>query len=383
MKDFIHGYMVEKSGYRYMILSYRKDGRRYSFWKATRVKTSQPRRKAEDMLRRELSEIWAERKMMQRLEQWELDTVPLYQPVSQYLYEWLERVETGLSPRSVQNYRNVIRQASAYFDTYVTELRQISPALISGYYKALRAEKSENTVCFHGKVLRRIFQDACDRGYLKNNPANGIVLSQTPPNIPAPYTAEEQRLLLDKTDGTEMELPVYLALLYGLRCGEICGLHWEDIDFENKKMYVHRNVVRTFHANGDRRSVIDCTTMKTAASRRCFPLHPKVEALLRSRPEEIQKGLIFPNRYGQAMQPSTLSKKFQHFLRDQNLRPIRLHDLRHSCATLMIAQGCDLEEVQAYLGHASSATTLQYIHMGSQENRTTCERMEKLLQRAV
>lgn len=131
--------------------------------------------------------------------------------------------------------------------------------------------------------------------------------------------------------GHPLELSVHLAMVYGLRCGEICGLCWEDINWDDSLLYVRRNAVLTYDTDGSSR-VIQTETMKTQASRRTFPLHPQTRALMlgvRAEQAGEGKGAIFIAKNGRPMRADGLSKRFCHFLQQNGLPKIQFHDLRH------------------------------------------------------
>ena len=230
----------------------------------------------------------------------------------------------------------------------------------------------------HFKLLQTAFTSACSCGLNRSNPICGVQLPRVERNIPRPYSASEQQKLLEELNETDLHLPVLLALLYGMRIGEICGLCWEDIDWEKKRLHVRHNAKRV-HDESGRCRMICSDKLKTQSSFRSFPLHPEVEQLLRQRQPRRLAGPILTARYGLPLHPECLRRQFRLFLKEHDLRHIRFHDLRHTCATLLLHEGCSLREIQSYLGHASYLTTTRYAHIDARSKEHALEIMSAVL----
>ena len=167
-----------------------------------------------------------------------------------------------------------------------------------------------------------------------------------------------------------------LAAFYGLRRSEVCGLRWDAIDFEKKTVTIRHTVVQT-KVDGSN-VLIKKDRTKTKSSNRTLPLVKPFENFLlniRDR-QEINKRLcgdcynteneayIYVNELGELMKPNYLTQAFPLFLEKHGLRKIRFHDLRHSCATLLYANGVALKDIQEWLGHSDIATTSNiYTHL--------------------
>ena len=208
---------------------------------------------------------------------------------------------------------------------------------------------SSRTIQAHFVLLRAAFDAACHSGLNRSNPICGVQLPHVERDIPRPYSTDEQRCLLTALQGTDLHLPVLLALLYGLRRGEVCGLYWDDIDWENKLLYVRHNSMLV-HDEAGRGRVVCSDKLKTQSSYRSFPLHPQVEQLLRAKQPHRLSGPVFEGRYGGPLSPSSLGSKFRRFLKDNHLR--------HTCATSLAQRGCDTTDIQAYMGQSRHYVTL-------------------------
>jgi len=178
-------------------------------------------------------------------------------------------------------------------------------------------------------------------------------------------TADEVKKLLDSSRG-EVRALLSVACLAGLRQGEVLGLKWGDVDFEDRHIRVVRNY-SPVHGFGP---------PKTESSRRSVPLIPTLAIILREHYEAQGRPaadcLVFPNRNGKPNDRANLSKRmFKGALRRAGLRMIRFHDLRHTYASLCIEAGINPKALQLALGHSSVETTLDiYTHLfpGSFDN---------------
>lgn len=375
------GYLVRKAGYYHIVLAERFGKGRKLRWIRTGIRIGEPRYLAERVLREKLRRLHEDAKRAGQITQWGGDAGLLSAPPSCYFAQWLETRKYAICERSLRLYERILRKAGQYLDETAAELRELNANHIQSYLELLAYEhKALSTIRLHGVVLRAVLEDACARGYLAHNPAKRVPVPQESARQWSGWDEDTQRKLLYGLKGHPLELPVHLAMVYGLRCGEICGLRWEDINWDDSLLYIRRNAVLTYDTDGSSR-VIQTETMKTQASRRTFPLHPQTRTLMRVREEQAGEGngAIFIAKNGRPMRPDGLSRRFCHFLQQNGLPKIRFHDLRHLCATALADRGCELTEVQAYLGHASIQTTLRYAHLNPDNNGNVFQIMQNAL----
>ena len=164
-------------------------------------------------------------------------------------------------------------------------------------------------------------------------------------------------------------LPILLAACYGVRRSEAIGLKWSSIDFENNQLHInHKAYEQTIKGKN---IVTISNELKSDNSRRTIPLVPFVrEELLRHREQHKEYKKAFRRQYnrqwedfvcvnpkGDILRPNYVTTHFPKFLEKNGLRRIRFHDLRHSCASFLVAQGVNMKTVQLWMGHANFQIT--------------------------
>ena len=244
--------------------------------------------------------------------------------------------------------------------------------------KALRHEVyiSGNTVLHYHANIRKALSDAVKLKLIPYNPAAEVERPKKDNFVASYYSADELMEVLPIFANTKMELPVMLAAFYGLRRSEVIGLQWSAIDFERKIVTISRTFER-INVDGKMVDVSKCRT-KNKSSFRSLPLIPAVEqALLKAQKRQHQqmklcggsyckeyKDYICVDDMGHLVTPDYVTRVFHEMLLKNGFRPIRYHDLRHSCASLLIKNKVTMKEVQMWLGHSSFSTTANiYAHI--------------------
>jgi integrase len=203
-----------------------------------------------------------------------------------------------------------------------------------------------------------------------------------------PLSAKEARRLLDAAKDDKFEALYVLAVTTGMRRGELLGLKWSDVDLENTRLSIRRTLTR--NGNGNYVALGDTKNKK---SRRTVRLTPQIVKALRSHLErqlrEIEalgdsyddQGLVFTSEAGTPINPSNLRQRsFAPLLKEAALPHIRFHDLRHTCATLLLSKGVHPTFVQELLGHATIAITLDtYSHVLPSMGDQTARVMQNVL----
>ena len=203
-----------------------------------------------------------------------------------------------------------------------------------------------------------------------------------------PWTAAEARAFLEAAKDDPLYPAFVLLLVYGLRRGEVLGLRWRDIDDEDGEIRIRQQIHRA-------RGVLQLGPIKTAAGRRDLPLLPIAADVLaiRSQAQEADRevfgpaweasyGLVFTTRTGRPVEPRNLVRSFHRICSAHGLRPIAVHHLRHTTATLLKNLGVPARDAQIILGHSRLAVTLEiYTHEDRQAQREALGKISDVLRR--
>jgi integrase len=293
--------------------------------------------------------------------------------VADYLTGWLETVRPRLRPTTWNSYRiAAARVARSLGNTLVQSL---TPLEVERFYADLLAGAEETrplspkTVRNTHIVLRKALADAERLGLVPRNPA----ASAKAPTASAPdhktWTADQLASFLRSIAGTRLEAAFVVLATTGMRRGEVLGLRWPDVDLPAARLAV----VQTVTTVSDK---IVVTPPKTPRSRRSVSLDPVTVAALEQRRlaqkrERLaagelwsDEGWVFGDEIGRPLHPNSLTRLFETSAAKAALPPIRLHDLRHTYATLALSAGVHPKIVSERLGHATVGITLDlYSHV--------------------
>lgn len=231
--------------------------------------------------------------------------------------------------------------------------------------------------CTHAHVIiRRALEIAYRTDLIPVNPASKVEKPKSPKYEAKYYDLKQLRALFECLKGDKYELMYKMTAFYGLRRSELCGIKWNSIDFDKNTLTLNSSVVQT-SVNG-KLLLIQKDVMKNASSKRTMPLIPEIkEALLKLKEQQDKNKAYFKNGYnqqyldyvwvddiGKLVNPNTVTCHFKSFLAQHGLPKIRFHELRHSCASLLIACGVSMKEIQEWLGHSAISTTADiYSHL--------------------
>ncbi len=252
-----------------------------------------------------------------------------------------------------------------------------NPKHIQDYYQhELNTGLTANTVIHRHANIRKCLQYAFQIGLIKSNPADRVERPRKVRYVATIYNQEELEKLFQTVHGDPVELGVILAAFYGLRRSEIAGLKWEAIDFEKKTFTIKHTVTQVFVEGKE--VMVQKDRTKTKSSYRTLPLVPPFEELLHRLKQEQQDNrkacgmaycekyleYVYVNELGDLIKPNYITQHFEIVLKKHGLKKIRFHDLRHSCASLLYANGVSLKEIQEWLGHSDIGTTSNiYTHL--------------------
>ncbi len=369
----ISGHLQEKSGRYYMVLNLKNENQKWKpKWIATGLLTKGNKKRAETMLRDTIQEY--EKKEAQT--QGDTDSILF----SDYMLNWLELIRNSVEETTFTAYRRIVKfQVAPYFKELGVTLGELQPKHIQGYYNHLMADKKNSavTVRRHHANIRKALQAAVKTDLIPTNPADKVEKPKQQPYIASFYDDESLNLLFVKAQGTRLELPIIISAFYGLRRSEVLGLKWSAVDFKNKTITVSHVVAEAEDDDG-KKYLVKKDRTKNKSSYRTLPLIPQVEdALLRKKEKDDEfrrvcrrsyskdyTNYILIDELGRILTPDYISKAFPNLLEKHGLRHIRFHDLRHSCASLLLKNGVSMKAIQEWLGHSHYSTTANfYAHL--------------------
>ena len=373
----VSGHLQQKKGNWYIVLNLHDEtGKRAPKWIATHLPGQGNKRRAEEMLlqaRQQYTDIYGKPD----------PSGPLF---ADYMLQWLARMKGKVSPTTYRNYKYVIENnICPYFRERGIPLRGLRAIDLEEYYAYLQEQGvSPNTAIHHHANIHKALKDAVRLDLVDRNVAEIADRPQKQKYLPAHYSASEVNQLLDKLRGHWMYVPVVLSVFYGLRRSEVLGLQWGSVDFENKSITIQHT--RIYGDSDGTDAVIERDILKRKSSYRTLPIPETVWTLLYNlktvrygkapAPNDVYVCL---NREGEPVAPNYFTQCFKQFLRDNDLREIRLHDLRHTCASVLIQNRVPLIEVQQWLGHSTLETTADlYAHLEYETKLASAETLKKI-----
>lgn len=363
----VAGHLQEKKGLFYIVLSYSdRDGKRKTKWVPTGLPIKGNKRKAETMLQEARKTFVA-------------DYVPVAEDMLfvDYLTEWLEIAKGSVALTTYASYSSMVKNTIIpYFKPKELTLIGLQPRDIQEFYtQQLKRVKASSVIHYH-VIIHRALKYAVRTDLIPTNPADKIDRPKMERFVGSFYDSDEMNSLFEAAAGTRFELPILLGAFYGLRRSEVIGLKWDAIDFANETITI-RHTVTTCNLDGKQVLVASDTT-KTKSSMRTLPLVQVFKERLldvKAKQEQNMKlcgrsynkdylGYICVDEMGNLLKPGYLTTSFPLLLEKNGLRKIRFHDLRHSCASLLLANGVPMKQIQEWLGHSDFSTTANiYAHL--------------------
>ncbi|MBA3950832.1 MAG: site-specific integrase [Rubrobacter sp.] len=290
--------------------------------------------------------------------------------VGDYLDRWMKDVEGTVRESTHQRYGYAVGPHLKPALGKI-KLKDLGPAQVRWFYRdRLDSGLAPASVHKLHVVLHKALKAAVADGLIPRNVTAGIKLPKLSREEIDPLSREESRCLLEAARGERLEALYVLALHTGMRQGEILALKWDNVDLEAGTLRVRRTLTKTgkVYAIGE---------PKTRNSRRVIRLTAAAVGALRThlsrQLEEMERmgslyqpgGLVFATEAGTIINPSNLrNRSLKPLLKAAGLRPVRFHDLRHTCATLLLSKNVNPKIVSEMLGHASVSITLDvYSHL--------------------
>lgn len=298
------------------------------------------------------------------------DAVMLF---SDYCDKYVEERKPKLSASVYYGYKRYIPLFKKFFDKRKLRLIDVTEKELNEFYDSERKRGvKEISLKHYNCVLRPALRKAYQAKLIPDNPFDFLEPLHKEKSPMSYYDKGEMKKLFELIKGHPLEVPLTLAAYYGFRRSEVLGIRWSAVDFEHKLITINHKLLVV------ERQVILTDELKTKTSHRTLPLIAPVEELLLRHKAKIEEnkafyGNVYDKRYldyvcveedGKIVYPDHLTKKFADLVKENGLRHIRLHDLRHSCASNMLASGVPLKEIQEWLGHSDFSTTANvYSHL--------------------
>ena len=365
------GHLQIKNGHYYMVLNYvDANGKRKQPWIPTGLPAKGNKKRAEQML----MEMRRNFKIPAAAKDGELSADMLF---SDYMKAWLEITRSSVAITTYTSYSNtVMKKIVPYFQEKKITLGGLQARHIQSYYLHELKTISANTVIKAHAHIHKALKYAVKMDLIPNNPADKVERPKKNRYIADYYRQDELEQLLEATKDHYLSLLIQMTVFYGLRRSEVLGLKWDAIDFQRNTITI-RHIVSNAVADG-KRILIREDRAKTKSSLRSLPLIADLrEKLLerKAQQEENKKicgncynheydGYVFVDPMGKLYVPDEVSDHFRTLLKQKGLRHIRFHDLRHSCASLLLANGVPMKQIQEWLGHSDMGTTANiYSHL--------------------
>ncbi len=281
----------------------------------------------------------------------------------------------------VNRYMLALARRQIYLAFGHIKTKDIQYAHLQRYIDDLAGDLKVKSLKKHLVVINGALEDAERSGIISSNPARLVQMPREAEKFVGNTLNEEEAkeaLSAAQEEGEPMYAIVILGMVYGLRRSEMCGLRWKDIDFENGYIHVCNTVVKGKSGH------IEEESTKTEKSNRYLPLIgftiPYFRDLLQ---QQISSGSkcdkVCQLSDGSPVLPDYITHKYKEFLAAHSLPDIRVHDMRHTAASLLAAHDATPQQAQEFLGHESISTTLDiYTHCLDESKRKTADIMDKI-----
>lgn len=375
-----------------------RDGKNYTFWEA-RITTGYDSGTGKQIQRSFSGKTQKEVREKMQAVAVEINTGTYREPtkitVSQWFDIWADTYLNGVKPRTAEIYQSDIR---LYIKPALgaTRLDTLTPHAIQNFYNSLSKGRNgkpglspKSIKNIHG-VLHHALKQAVANGILRSNPADVCTLPRTEKKELKPLDEDDITLFLKKIQGHRFENLFITTLFTGMREGEVLGLTWDCVDFDNgvllinKQLQLHQETGLEAYKlvspkNGKSRTVAAAPfVMARLKQHRTLQMQQQLKlGSAWSNPD----GLVFTDELGGHLTKPTVYRAFKAVVASIGRPDARFHDLRHSYAVAAIRSGDDIKTVQSNLGHATAAFTLDvYGHVTSKMKQESAARMEKFIE---
>lgn len=354
------GNLQIKNGKYYAVLNIRENGKRKQKWICSEFSEKGNKKKAEKFLREKIAEY--ENKP---------ETVKNDMLFSDYIRLWLEQKRFSVESTTFQGYEQLAKShVIPYFEKTRVKLQEVDAEALQKFIdEKTEHGRKDNTGRLSArsvKLMRNIVNQtlvlALKNKLIINNPCAFITMPPIGRREPSFYTAEQMERFLNAIKDEPIYPVIKTTAFYGLRRSEVLGLRWSSINFDTNSLVISHTVVKI-------NTVVCKDRTKNKSSYRSFPLLPEIKKLLQAEFEKQQcnkkefgrayteSPYVFVWDNGVPIRPDVLTKSFGRLLKKYGFPHIRFHDIRHSCASILLSKGFTLKDVQEWLGHADIKMT--------------------------
>jgi integrase len=306
---------------------------------------------------------------------------PVSNPCGQMLFAdflekvWLPSAKHSIETTTLAAYSYSLSVIAPYFKQKQFTLAGLKAKDLQEFYThQLDRVKGTTVVRYHANIHSAL-KYAVRMEMIPSNPADNVTRPKMEQFTGAFYDVDEMDTLLAVVKDTKLELAVMLGF-YGLRRSEIVGMKWDAVDFTQNTITIQYTVTACT-INGERQ-IVEKNRTKNKSSRRTLPMIPALrEKLQRMKDEQDEYrrlcgrsyitdylDFVYVDEIGDRVKPDYITQTFERILKKNGLRKVRFHDLRHSCASLLLANGVSMKQIQEWLGHSDFDTTANiYAHL--------------------
>ncbi|MGI8589099.1 MAG: tyrosine-type recombinase/integrase [Chloroflexia bacterium] len=308
------------------------------------------------------------------------------QTINQFLTRWLE--DSAKQRVRASTYESYEIQVRVHIVPALgrVQLAALTPQQVAAWLKQKRESGlSSRSVQYMHAVLRMALGQALKWGLVARNVATLV----EPPRVKRaeirPWTVAQAKTFLEAVKGDRLEALYSVALALGLRRGEALALRWEDVDLDKRTLTVRASLQRVEHKlqRGEPKTERSMRTLKlpsvTVAALKAHRVR-QLESRLLAGDRWQDTGYVFTSTIGTPLEPRNVLRTFQKAVEDAGFPPTKFHNLRHSCISLLVAQGVPLQTVSWLAGHSRLATTADiYTHIMQAQFDDAADRMDDLL----
>lgn len=395
-----------KNGKQYVVFDYKdKAGKRKRKWVSTGLPEKCTKKALNEVVEgivAEFAESWNNHQVVlnttSNSDGGEDNSAPVVinKELSDFFSEWLTAIKSNAARTTFQCYKRIMIRFTNYMSEHYPDvtLAELNYSHIQTFlnYNMDKGLKG-STVKQYYLAIHSAFAYAVKMEILSQHPMDKLVVPRAERHEAVFYNEEELNELFEVFKGHKIELIVHIAAYYGLRRCEVLGLKWDSIDFKKKTISIERKVVSDYDENGNPKLYVE-TRLKTNSTRRTLPLIPHIEEMLlekRKMDKHYKKlggkdydtefeGFVCCDPFGRLISPNMVTHDFHYVIKKHGLKLLRFHDLRHSCASLLLANDIPMKAIQEWLGHSNySITANLYSHLEYNAKVISAETIARVL----